>query len=181
MGFDEWFEAPFIELAKHFKGGAGKEKKRLKWAEIKRKRDELLNRYKDIPAEEVIFDENLSSSQKIDILRGVHGYTDEETSMMLEDAEKAKKNARTKLLKRQISNKAEELYGTLPKDSNREPIPDDVRLYVWNRDGGKCVKCGSQQKLEYDHLIPHSKGGSDTDRNIQLLCEKCNREKSNKI
>ena len=59
----------------------------------------------------------------------------------------------------------------------REPISDDVKMFVWQRDGGKCVKCGSQIKLEYDHIIPIAKGGSNTARNIQLLCEKCNREK----
>ena len=44
----------------------------------------------------------------------------------------------------------------------REPIPDDVRIFVWRRDDGRCVKCGSQDKLEYDHIIPWSKGGSNT-------------------
>lgn len=66
-------------------------------------------------------------------------------------------------------------------DSGREPIPDDVRLYVWQRDGGKCAKCGSQERLEYDHFIPISQGGSNTARNIQLLCEKCNRSKGGSI
>ena len=64
---------------------------------------------------------------------------------------------------------------------SREPIPEDVRFAVWRRDGGKCVRCGSKKTLEFDHIIPFSKGGSNTERNIQLLCEKCNREKSNKI
>ena len=63
----------------------------------------------------------------------------------------------------------------------RESIPDDVQIFVWNRDGGKCVKCGSQENLEFDHIIPVSKGGSNTARNIQLLCEACNRKKSNSI
>ncbi len=63
----------------------------------------------------------------------------------------------------------------------REKIPQDVQDSVWNRDGGKCVQCGSSEKLEFDHIIPHSKGGANTYRNLQLLCEKCNREKSNKI
>lgn len=63
----------------------------------------------------------------------------------------------------------------------RESIPDDVQIFVWSRDGGKCVKCGSQEKLEFDHIIPISKGGSNTARNIQLLCEICNRKKSNSI
>src|SRR3990172_8245951 len=54
-------------------------------------------------------------------------------------------------------------------------------MYVWNRDGGKCVKCGSQEKLEFDHIIPLSKGGSNTARNVQLLCETCNRSKGDSI
>lgn len=60
-------------------------------------------------------------------------------------------------------------------------IPPAVKLAVWRRDQGKCVQCGSKDKLEYDHIIPTSKGGSNTERNVQLLCEKCNREKSAKI
>ena len=64
---------------------------------------------------------------------------------------------------------------------SRERIPEEVQVYVWNRDGGKCVRCGEQELLEYDHIIPVSKGGSNTARNIQLLCQKCNREKGANI
>ena len=64
---------------------------------------------------------------------------------------------------------------------NRERIPDHVKVTVWRRDGGSCVRCGSRKNLEYDHIIPVSKGGSNTVRNIELLCEKCNRKKLNRI
>lgn len=67
------------------------------------------------------------------------------------------------------------------KEGKREQIPQDVMDKVWNRDGGRCINCGSQENLEFDHLIPVSKGGATTYRNIQLLCKKCNIEKSNKI
>jgi hypothetical protein len=67
------------------------------------------------------------------------------------------------------------------KTINRQRISENVQIFVWNRDNGRCVKCGSQEKLEFDHIIPISKGGSNTARNIQLLCEKCNRAKRNKI
>jgi len=63
----------------------------------------------------------------------------------------------------------------------RPNIPESVRIIVWKRDGGKCSKCGSRENLEYDHIIPISKGGNNTARNIELLCEKCNRAKGAKI
>jgi Holliday junction DNA helicase RuvB subunit len=60
-------------------------------------------------------------------------------------------------------------------------IPFEVRIKVWRRDNGKCVKCGSRQNLEFDHVIPVSNGGSHSARNIELLCENCNRFKSDSI
>ena len=60
-------------------------------------------------------------------------------------------------------------------------ISQDVKDRVWNRDGGSCVQCGSNQNLEFDHIIPYAKRGANTYRNIQLLCEPCNRSKSAKI
>jgi len=63
----------------------------------------------------------------------------------------------------------------------REPISEEVRLFVWRRDNGKCVRCGSGQRLEFDHIIPVIAGGSSTERNVQLLCESCNRSKGAKI
>ena len=63
----------------------------------------------------------------------------------------------------------------------RKTIPAEVRREVWRRDKGQCSKCGSRQNLEYDHIVPISKGGSNTTRNIELLCQECNRIKSNKI
>jgi hypothetical protein len=63
----------------------------------------------------------------------------------------------------------------------RSRIPENVRFEVWRRDGGKCARCGNREKLEYDHIVPISKGGSNTARNIELLCEKCNRSKSNNV
>lgn len=73
--------------------------------------------------------------------------------------------------------------GILDSDyiKKRESIPQEIQDAVWNRDGGRCVKCGSQENLEFDHIIPFSKGGSNTIRNLQLLCKKCNLNKSNKI
>lgn len=65
--------------------------------------------------------------------------------------------------------------------SRRESIPEDVRVFVWRRDHGRCVRCGSQERIEFDHIIPLEKGGGNTARNIQVLCERCNREKGTSL
>lgn len=71
-----------------------------------------------------------------------------------------------------------EFQKTGPK---RDPIPEDVKLIVWARDGGACVRCGSKQDLHFDHIIPVAKGGDNTAANIQILCEPCNLKKSDRV
>ncbi len=68
-----------------------------------------------------------------------------------------------------------------PESTNKRYISPLVKQIVWERDNGKCVCCGSQSELEYDHIIPVSKGGSCSENNIQILCFTCNRTKSDKI
>ncbi len=63
----------------------------------------------------------------------------------------------------------------------RTKIPENVRIEVWRRDQGKCAGCGSRVSLEYDHIVPVSRGGSNTARNVELLCEACNRSKGDRI
>lgn len=67
------------------------------------------------------------------------------------------------------------------EDISTRYISKSVRREVWRRDRGRCVECGSRVNLEYDHIIPFSKGGSNTGRNIQLLCQDCNRKKYNNL
>lgn len=67
------------------------------------------------------------------------------------------------------------------KRNARQTIPRDVQTFVWRRDEGRCVECGSREELEFDHIIPLSRGGSNSARNLQLLCQFCNRSKGNRI
>ena len=61
-------------------------------------------------------------------------------------------------------------------------IPSSVKLQVWKRDKGKCMKCGSQDNLHFDHIIPYSKGGSSLiAENIQILCARHNLGKRDRI
>ena len=60
-------------------------------------------------------------------------------------------------------------------------IPDEVKREVWDRDGGRCARCSAAEYLEFDHIIPHSRGGANSANNVQLLCRKCNLLKSDRI
>ncbi|HTD08258.1 MAG TPA: HNH endonuclease signature motif containing protein [Solirubrobacteraceae bacterium] len=68
-----------------------------------------------------------------------------------------------------------------PAKRKREPIPKDVRLAVWARDEGRCVECGSDFDIQYDHIIPFSMGGASTVENLQLLCARCNQTKGGRL
>lgn len=68
--------------------------------------------------------------------------------------------------------------GSMPRPQLRGAIPDDLKQFVWLRDGGRCRHCGNQHELQYDHIIPVAMGGGTTAENLQILCGPCNRRKS---
>jgi hypothetical protein len=64
----------------------------------------------------------------------------------------------------------------------RRLIPSSVKREVWKRDRGRCVLCGSQDELHFDHVIPFSKGGaSSTADDVQILCARHNLSKGARI
>lgn len=66
-------------------------------------------------------------------------------------------------------------------EARRRAIPGEIRAFVWQRDDGRCVQCGSEDDLQFDHVIPVAKGGGNAVDNIQILCGDCNRQKSDSI
>jgi 5-methylcytosine-specific restriction endonuclease McrA len=71
-------------------------------------------------------------------------------------------------------------------------VPQDLKDQVWKRCQGMCQAnwrtdssldkntgdiCGSNENLEFDHIVPYSRGGKTTYRNLQLLCQRHNRIK----
>lgn len=57
-----------------------------------------------------------------------------------------------------------------------------LREQVFNRDGRQCAQCGhtgsASNPLEVDHKVPLNKGGEHHLDNLQVLCRKHNRQKS---
>lgn len=53
-------------------------------------------------------------------------------------------------------------------------LPNNLRQKIINRDGGRCVRCGSKDDLTVDHIFPKSVGGTHAETNLRCLCRKCN-------
>ena len=77
---------------------------------------------------------------------------------------------------RQIRAREEQVEG-----ARRERIPREIQSLVWERDDGRCVACGAEEDLQFDHIIPVARGGGNAAANLQILCGPCNRSKSDRI
>lgn len=54
-----------------------------------------------------------------------------------------------------------------------------IRSRILKRDGHRCRYC-RKQATSVDHVIPHSRGGSDNDDNLVASCRSCNSRKKDR-
>lgn len=59
----------------------------------------------------------------------------------------------------------------------RPNIPMTIKNSVYERDGYRCVWCGSDERLSLDHIIPYRLDGPDTVANLRVLCMPCNQSR----
>lgn len=78
-----------------------------------------------------------------------------------------------------------ENFGYVPAWPEPMPVPRTgqmapKRRRIFERDGWKCVYCGSKERLTIDHVLARSRGGDDLESNLATACHSCNSSKSNK-
>lgn len=65
---------------------------------------------------------------------------------------------------------------------NIRAFSPEMARAAYERQKGVCTKCGKNfaiEEMQADHITPWSKGGKTTAENCQMLCDDCNRRKSN--
>lgn len=91
---------------------------------------------------------------------------------------------------RQIYNNLAEInFETTTRKYNqanqRKLMTPELRNKIKERDNYTCQICGKYMPdevgLHVDHIIPISKGGKTVEQNLQVLCDKCNLRKSNRV
>ncbi len=81
-----------------------------------------------------------------------------------------------------LSNRDDLNVVTAKEIEHTRLIPSNIKREVWERDAGKCVLCGDDKNLHFDHELPFSKGGTSlSSKNVRILCMKHNLQKSDKI
>ena len=58
-----------------------------------------------------------------------------------------------------------------------------MKQKVYEKQSGICVSCDNEftiKEMESDHITPWSEGGKTNEDNCQMLCKRCNREKSDR-
>ncbi|BDD01689.1 HNH endonuclease [Persicobacter psychrovividus] len=98
------------------------------------------------------------------------------------------------LNKAELVNQAEGEY--LRTINHRYPLPSIIKLKnyvnvpfqkvilskpnIFKRDNHQCVYCDETKDLTLDHLIPRSKGGPSTWKNLVTACKRCNAKKGDR-
>ena len=74
-----------------------------------------------------------------------------------------------------------DLFGS--PQNPRTKFSPDLKKEILKAQGGKCMYCGARQRvdlMDIDHKNPLARGGSNSNRNLQLLCHTCNNRKGTK-
>lgn len=77
-------------------------------------------------------------------------------------------NAELKRIRQVLAGKRSSMF-----NEGERPIPESVKRYVFERDGGKCTNCEETRFLHFHHKQRFSDGGKHQARNLKILCIGC--------
>lgn len=79
------------------------------------------------------------------------------------------------LVEREIDSAASRQEGAPAFSSTKHAyIPKHLREQIYDRDGHRCIYCGSQHILTIDHQLPRVRGGDNDPDNLATVCRTCN-------
>lgn len=100
------------------------------------------------------------------------------------DAAKLEKEIQALMMDDDVTNKKGIYPYVLTRNEkylNIRAFTESQKRAAYERQNGICLKCGKHFELngmEADHITPWSKGGKTSSENCQMLCQECNRRKS---
>jgi 5-methylcytosine-specific restriction endonuclease McrA len=90
----------------------------------------------------------------------------------------AGRSASTSAAEKTKTGEVQGLERRVPSEPVGNPLPSAwVRMYVWRRDHGRCVRCGGHERVWFEYVVPVRAGGSNTEQNIRLMCERCSHDR----
>lgn len=74
--------------------------------------------------------------------------------------------------------------GQFSEKSGRRKPDEAQRVSLWESQGGRCAVCRraiTRQQSHVDHIIPWDYVGDELENNLQVLCQRCNKQKGNRL
>ena len=103
------------------------------------------------------------------------------------DTDKLEQEIKTLMMDEEVTNKKGVYYYVLSRNEkylSLRTFNENQKREAYERQDGICPKCGKHfefiEKMEGDHIDPWIKGGKTISENCQMLCQECNRRKTDK-
>ena len=107
------------------------------------------------------------------------------------DPENRKRRREQRERKREECREETQSKTSPPRGPKTEPsrhIPAVTRDAVFARDKGRCTfigstgkRCDATHHLQVDHIVPYARGGTNAIDNLRLLCERHNKQESERV
>ncbi|MCB0391258.1 MAG: HNH endonuclease, partial [Bdellovibrionales bacterium] len=124
---------------------------------------------------------NSEKTPTLELENQSHAFSDELAINNIEKSAPYKTTKTKNLASRNSASRNSTKKDIQAKSQNPCYISKKLKYHIWQRDGGRCTKCGSRQHLNVDHVKPVALGGEANSENLRLLCQPCNQRQAIRI